>query len=43
VTKGDLSRSITVDAAGEVAVLKDNINEMIGNRGYDQKMPHKTG
>jgi len=31
VTKGDLSRSITVDAAGEVAKLKDNINEMIGN------------
>jgi signal transduction histidine kinase/CheY-like chemotaxis protein/HAMP domain-containing protein len=31
VTKGDLSRSITVDAAGEVAALKDNINEMIGN------------
>ncbi|HEU0007533.1 MAG TPA: response regulator, partial [Terriglobia bacterium] len=31
VTKGDLSRSITVDAAGEVARLKDNINEMIGN------------
>jgi signal transduction histidine kinase/HAMP domain-containing protein/DNA-binding response OmpR family regulator len=31
VTKGDLTRSITVDAQGEVAVLKDNINEMIGN------------
>src|SRR5438876_720940 len=31
VTKGDLSRSITVDAAGEVAALKDNINEMIRN------------
>ena len=31
VTKGDLSRSITVDAAGEVASLKDNINEMIRN------------
>ena len=31
VTKGDLSRSITVDTAGEVAVLKDNINEMIRN------------
>src|SRR5439155_9757776 len=26
-----LSRSITVDAAGEVAALKDNINEMIRN------------
>src|SRR2546421_5296847 len=31
VTKGDLTRSITVEAAGEVADLKDNINEMIRN------------
>jgi signal transduction histidine kinase/DNA-binding response OmpR family regulator/HAMP domain-containing protein len=31
VTKGDLTRSITVVAQGEVAALKDNINEMIGN------------
>jgi HAMP domain-containing protein/CheY-like chemotaxis protein/signal transduction histidine kinase len=31
VTKGDLSRSIDVDASGEVASLKDNINEMIRN------------
>jgi HAMP domain-containing protein/CheY-like chemotaxis protein/signal transduction histidine kinase len=31
VTAGDLSRSITVEAAGEVAALKDNINEMIRN------------
>ncbi len=31
VTKGDLTRSITVDARGEVAELKDNINEMIRN------------
>jgi len=31
VTKGDLTRSIRVEASGEVAVLKDNINEMIGN------------
>lgn len=31
VTKGDLSRSIDVAAAGEVAVLKDNVNEMIRN------------
>src|SRR3989440_140463 len=29
VTKGDLTRSITVEAQGEVAALKDNINEMI--------------
>ena len=31
VTKGDLTQSIGVEASGEVAVLKDNINEMIGN------------
>jgi HAMP domain-containing protein/signal transduction histidine kinase/CheY-like chemotaxis protein len=31
VTKGDLTRSITVGAQGEVAVLKDTINEMIRN------------
>ncbi|HZO90557.1 MAG TPA: HAMP domain-containing protein [Chthonomonadaceae bacterium] len=31
VTTGDLSRSIAVEAAGEVAALKDNINEMIRN------------
>ena len=31
VTKWDLSRSITVEAAGEVAALKDNLNEMIRN------------
>src|SRR5207248_3190715 len=31
VTKGDLTRSIQVDASGEVAALKDNINEMIRN------------
>ncbi|HEX9508715.1 MAG TPA: HAMP domain-containing protein, partial [Myxococcales bacterium] len=31
VTKGDLTRSITVEAQGEVAALKDNINQMIGN------------
>jgi HAMP domain-containing protein/signal transduction histidine kinase/CheY-like chemotaxis protein len=31
VTKGDLTRSIQVAAQGEVAALKDNINEMIRN------------
>jgi HAMP domain-containing protein/CheY-like chemotaxis protein len=31
VTKGDLTRSIAVHAEGEVAALKDNINEMIVN------------
>jgi signal transduction histidine kinase/HAMP domain-containing protein len=31
VTQGDLSRSISVEARGEVAELKDTINQMIGN------------
>jgi CheY-like chemotaxis protein/signal transduction histidine kinase/HAMP domain-containing protein len=31
VTKGDLTRSIAVEAQGEVATLKDNINQMIAN------------
>ncbi len=31
VTKGDLTRAIQVDARGEVAELKDNINTMITN------------
>jgi signal transduction histidine kinase/HAMP domain-containing protein/CheY-like chemotaxis protein len=33
VTRGDLTRRITVDASGEVAELKDNINRMIFNLG----------
>jgi hypothetical protein len=31
VAKGDLSRSIAVEASAEMAALKDNINEMIRN------------
>ncbi|HTL70786.1 MAG TPA: ATP-binding protein, partial [Candidatus Eisenbacteria bacterium] len=31
VTQGDLTRQITVEAQGEVAALKNNINQMIGN------------
>src|SRR6185436_12481057 len=31
VAKGDLTRSITVLASGEVAALKDNVNQMIRN------------
>ncbi|MFC7494074.1 MULTISPECIES: HAMP domain-containing protein [unclassified Nocardioides] len=31
VTQGDLSQQITVEAQGEVAELKDNLNEMIDN------------
>jgi HAMP domain-containing protein/signal transduction histidine kinase/DNA-binding response OmpR family regulator len=31
VTQGDLTRSISVEAQGEVSELKDNINQMIAN------------
>ncbi|MPY94628.1 MAG: response regulator, partial [Acidimicrobiia bacterium] len=31
VAQGDLTRQIAVDAAGEVAELKDNVNQMIAN------------
>jgi signal transduction histidine kinase/HAMP domain-containing protein/CheY-like chemotaxis protein len=31
VTRGDLTRSITVGAQGELAELKDNLNQMIAN------------
>ncbi|WP_327392057.1 HAMP domain-containing protein [Streptomyces sp. NBC_01186] len=31
VTQGDMSRSIQVDARGEVAELKDNVNVMVAN------------
>jgi signal transduction histidine kinase/HAMP domain-containing protein/ActR/RegA family two-component response regulator len=31
VTRGDLTRSISVDTQGELAELKDNINQMIAN------------
>ena len=44
VTKGDLTRSIQVDARGEVAELKDNINTMIANLGSPPtSIPSKTG
>jgi signal transduction histidine kinase/HAMP domain-containing protein/CheY-like chemotaxis protein len=33
VTQGDLSRTITVQARGEVLALKDTINQMIANLG----------
>ncbi len=38
VTKGDLTRQITVDAQGELDELKTNINQMIGNlRGTTER------
>ena len=44
VTKGDLTRSITVEAQGEVAALKDNINQMIVNlRRRRRRTPSRTG
>ena len=44
VTKGDLTRSITVEAQGEVSALKDNINQMIANlKDTTQKNRSRTG
>ena len=43
VTQGDLTRSITVDAQGEVAVLKDTINEMIRNLRDTTQQEHRAG
>ena len=44
MTQGDLTRSITVEAQGEVAELKDNINQMIANlRETTQRTPSRTG
>ncbi len=43
VTKGDLTRSIQVDARGEVAELKDNINTMIGNLRLTTDREHRAG
>ena len=43
VTQGDLTRSITVETQGEVASLKDTINEMIRNlQGHDAE-EHRAG
>ena len=45
VTQGDLTRSITVEAQGEVAALKDTINEMIRNLQATprRRTPSRTG
>ena len=43
VTKGDLTRSIQVDARGEVAELKDNINTMIDNLRLTTDTQHRAG
>jgi len=44
VTKGDLTRSISVEVQGELAALKDNINEMILNlKETTRKNTERTG
>ena len=44
VTQGDLTRQITVDASGEVAQLKDRVNEMIAKlRDTTRRTPSRTG
>ena len=43
VTKGDLTRSIAVEAQGEVAALKDNINEMIMQPQGNHAQEHRAG
>ena len=43
VTKGDLTRSIQVDARGEVAELKDNINTMIVQPPAHHRAKHRAG
>jgi HAMP domain-containing protein len=40
VTEGDLTRQVRVEASGEVAVLKDKLNEMI--RNLDETMRENT-
>lgn len=40
VTEGDLTRQVRVEASGEVAVLKDKLNEMI--RNLDETMQENT-
>src|ERR671939_286608 len=42
VTQGDLTRMITVDAAGEVGELKDNINQMIANLSETTRRNEQT-
>ena len=43
VTKGDLTRSISVEAQGELASLKDNINEMIVQPPRYHAEEHRAG
>ena len=43
VTKGDLTRSIAVEAQGEVARSKDNINEMIAQPARHDAEEQRAG
>ena len=43
VTQGDLTRSIQVEARGEVSELKDNINAMIGNLRAHDRAQYRAG
>ena len=44
VTEGDLTRQVGVEASGEVAVLKDKLNEMIRNLARRRvRTPSRTG
>ncbi len=40
VTEGDLTRQVSVDASGEIALLKDSLNQMI--RNLDETMRQNT-
>ena len=42
VTRGDLSRSVQVDAQGEVELLKDDVNEMIRNLRETTRRNHEV-
>ncbi len=43
VATGDLTRSISVEAQGEVAELKDNINAMVRLAAGDDQSQHRAG
>ena len=43
VTEGDLTRQVRVEASGEVAVLKDKLNEMIRNLRETTQAEHRAG
>ena len=43
VTGGDLTQQVGVHASGEVAVLKDKLNEMIRNLRRDDPAEHRAG